>query len=223
MEARLTRISREEALRYLGVRGEPDSVLSRDLDRCEAQLRSAARPRAAWRLFSLAGDGSLAGTSFRPRGEDLRRHLSGCGRVILMAATLGLETEALLRRAQSVRMADALLMDALASAAVENVCDNLCEDLARTFAPRRLTSRFSPGYGDFPLSQQRELCDVLNAGRLLGISLTPGGMMIPQKSVTAVLGLAGEGASVPARSGCEGCGLSAHCAFRKEGQSCEYT
>ena len=51
MEARLTRISREEALRYLGVRGEPDSVLSRDLDRCEAQLRSAARPRAAF-LYS---------------------------------------------------------------------------------------------------------------------------------------------------------------------------
>ena len=67
--------------------------------------------------------------------------------------------------------------------------DNLCADLAREFAPRRLTSRFSPGYGDFPLSQQAELCAVLNVNRLLGITLTPGGLMVPQKSVTALIGV----------------------------------
>ena len=189
MEARLTGISREEALRYMGVRGAPDAALREDLERCAARLVSVARPRALWRLFSLEPDGTLSGASFRPAGEDIRRHLAGCAQVIGLAATLGAETETLIRRAQGRDMADALMLDALASAAIENVCDNLCADLARELAPRKLTPRFSPGYGDFPLTQQRELCAVLNVTRLLGVTLTPGGLMIPQKSVTALIGV----------------------------------
>ena len=192
MEARLTEISREEALRYLGVRGTADEALRRDLDRCAEALRFSAVPRAVWKLFDREADGLLRGTCFRPQGEDIRRHLSGSSQVILMAATLGAETETLIRRAQGVCMADAVILDTLASAAVENVCDNVCADLAREMAPRRLTVRFSPGYGDFPLEQQRELCEVLNVSRRLGVTLTPGGLMIPRKSVTAVIGVLDE-------------------------------
>ena len=58
MEARLTDISREEALRYLGVRGEPDAALRRDLDRCAA-LRpvrpSPFRGRTSAAFFRAAG------------------------------------------------------------------------------------------------------------------------------------------------------------------------
>ena len=189
MEARLTEISLPEALRYLGVRGEPDARLREDLVRCAGELRGAARPRACWRIFPWEGDGPLRGTFFRPAGEDIRRFLAGCGQVILLAATLGTEAETLLLRAQRRRIADAALLDALASAAVENVCDNLCADLAARLFPLRLTPRFSPGYGDFPLSQQRELCAVLDVSRLLGVTLTPGGLMVPQKSVTALAGV----------------------------------
>ena len=79
-------------------------------------------------LFDLEADGTLRGTSFRPMGQDIRRHLSGAGQVILMAVTLGTETEVLIRRAQSVCMPDAMMLDALASAAVESVCDGLCRE-----------------------------------------------------------------------------------------------
>jgi len=219
VEAVLTEISREEALRYLGVRGRPDAVLQADLDRCAELLMAQARPRAVWKLFLREADGTLEGTAFCPAGQDIQRFLSGCGRVILMGATLGAEAETLLRRAQAQAMGDALLLDALASAAVENVCDNLCRDLAAHFSPDRLTSRFSPGYGDFPLSQQRELCAVLNVTRLLGITLTPGGLMIPQKSVTALLGVRAEpfasDRGSASSSGCGSCALSASCAFRR--------
>jgi len=189
MEIRLKEIPQEEALRYLGVRGAPDEILRRDLARCAALLLEEIRPRTCWRLFPLGEDGLLAGTAFRPEGQAIRRHLAGCGQVIVLAATLGMEAETLLRRVQSRSISDALLLDALASAAVERLCDLLCEDLARRMAPARLTPRFSPGYGDFPLSQQRTLCEVLNVGRLLGVSLTSGDLMIPRKSVTALLGV----------------------------------
>ena len=235
MEARLTDISREEALRYLGVRGKPDAALRRDLDRCAALLEAGVRPRVCWRLFRRDEDGNPAGTALSLQGQDIRRFLSGCGQVILLAATLGAESESLIRRTQNRSMADAVILDALASAAIENVCDNLCADLAREFAPLPLTGRFSPGYGDFPLSLQRDFCEVLNVSRLLGITLTPGGLMIPQKSVTALVGLradlpAGEGgeasgkggpARAPARTTCASCALSHSCAYKfEEGSSC---
>lgn len=213
MEARLTEIRREEALRYMGITAAPSAEMARDLDRCAETVAAAARPKAVWRLFETEEDGTLKGTNFRPEGEDVRR-LTGGGPVILMAATLGAEVERLILRTEGTSMSDALMMDALASAAIENVCDNLCCDLAREMAPRRLTPRFSPGYGDFPLEQQKNMCDVLNVGRLLGITLTPGGLMIPQKSVTALIGLTETDGEKT--GGCAACAMRDRCLYRRE-------
>jgi 5-methyltetrahydrofolate--homocysteine methyltransferase len=219
MTARLTAIDRAEALRYLGCRAAPPPELLDDLSRCESLLFSAAKPRAVWRLFDLTPSGGLSGTDYAPGGQDIRAFLSGCEQLILMAATLGAEAEALLRRSQSRSMADAVILDAVASAAIENVCDNLCADLERTFFPRFLTGRYSPGYGDLPLSEQEKICRILDLNRRIGVSLTEGGLMIPQKSVTAFIGVS-DTPQRPGPQGCEACGHAQNCAFRKDGKSC---
>ena len=116
-------------------------------------------------------------------------------------------------------MAKALILDAAASAAVENVCDNLCADLAEALAPQYLTDRFSPGYGDLPLSQQKELFRLLDVTRRIGVSLSESGLMVPQKSVTALIGVSDH--PQPKRSrGCETCTMFADCAYRKDGKNC---
>jgi hypothetical protein len=102
---------------------------------------------------------------------------------------------------------------------MEHVCDNFCADLAAASAPARLTARYSPGYGDFPLSEQRHIFALLDVTRRIGVSLTEGGLMLPQKSVTALIGLgAPEGARTA--TSCDTCPAQAHCMFRKEGRSC---
>ncbi|MBO6016943.1 MAG: hypothetical protein J6P42_02795 [Oscillospiraceae bacterium] len=220
MEARLTEISRQETLRYLGYPGGPlPDGIPEQLEAAERELFRCAVPRVIWRLFDRDADGSLTGTGFTPAGADIREFLKDCDRVILMAATLGMEVENLLRRTQARDMAQALMLDAAASAAVENVCDNLCADLAETFAPRCLTDRFSPGYGDLPLSQQRDLFRLLDVTRRIGVSLSESGLMVPQKSVTALIGVSDR----PQRKrsgGCETCTMSADCAYRKDGKNC---
>ncbi len=219
----LTVIDRGEALRCLGWKGGPvPEELGDMLDRCEALVLDTVRPRTVWRLFDRAPDGTLTGTGFCPAGEDIRAHLAGCSQVILMGATLGAEAEALMRRTQVEDMALAVVMDACASAAIESVCDSLCADLAAGFAPRYLTDRFSPGYGDMPLDQQRELCRVLDVGRRIGVTLTPSGLMLPQKSVTALIGVADTPRPKRAR-GCGGCAMGENCIYRKEGKSCGRT
>lgn len=220
MEPRLTGINLNEALIYLGCKGGKLSGQGlEELKCCEEQLLKAARPRAVWRRFSLLPDGTLSGTGFCPLGEDVKALLADCREVILMAATLGAEIEALIRRAQVQNMGRAMMLDACASAAIENVCDNLCEDLGRQVSPLYLTDRFSPGYGDFPLSTQADFSSLLDMQRRIGVSLSPGGLMIPQKTVTALIGLSDRPQATRPR-GCAVCDLFENCAFRKDGLHC---
>ncbi len=221
INAKLTGIDRGELLRYLGYHGgELPPVLLADIAECETAVMQSAQPRAVWRVFDLEQDRSFAGNAFSPRGEDIRSLLQPCCKAILMAATLGAEVESMLRRSQARDMARAAILDAAASAAVENVCDNLCADLQAHFSPLCLTDRFSPGYGEFPLSQQAELCRVLDVSRRIGVFLTESDLMIPQKSVTALIGVADRPPESRRRS-CDTCRLAGSCAYRKEGCHCE--
>ena len=91
----------------------------------------------------------------------------------------------------------------------------LAEKLPGMFA----TSRFSPGYGDYPLRCQREILQYADAPRKIGVTLTAGDMMVPHKSVTALVGLADHpvtGRLAP----CSECVLRGECTFLKEGRHC---
>ena len=220
MEPRLTGIQENEALLYLGYRGgtlPPD--IHKIIAECEQDLLKTARPRIVWRQFDLLPDGTFSGTAFRPQGDDIRNMLRDCRQAVLFAATLGTEVETLLRRTQVRDMAKAVVLDCCASSAIENVCDNFCEDLQKEAAPKYLTDRFSPGYGDFPFAQQPEVCALLDIQRRIGVTLSPGGLMIPQKSVTALIGIAGEPQKKRFR-GCAYCSRFETCSIRKENRTC---
>lgn len=220
MEARLTGIDRAEMLRYLRYGGGviPEET-EEALRQGEERLLRAARPRAVWRAFGYRPDEALEGTDFRLEGDDIRAFLADCDQVILLAATLGAEPDLLQKQLRLRDMSAAVILDAAGSAAIENVCDNLCADLAAAFAPRHLTERFSPGYGDMPLSQQSGFFRLLDISRRLGVSLTDSDLMVPQKTVTAVVGVSDR--PQPRRNpGCESCAMAESCAFRREGKTC---
>lgn len=204
------KIDRAEALHYL--RCPPDGPLAPAVERMCALLERTSTPRTVWKRFDPASP------PFPLPGKDVNALLAGCEGAVAFCATLGAEAEALLRRAQVRDLAEAVVLDACASAAVEAVCDGLCTALARRFAPLFLTDRFSPGYGDMPLDAQRALCRFLDTERRVGVTLTEGGLMLPQKSVTAVMGLS-PGLRRHSR-GCAGCGNLEHCEYRKGGTHC---
>lgn len=217
MDAELLQIPLREVLHFLGWRGTPVDapLLAQIRDLCDLAVREV-RPRMAERRFPLAPDGSLAGTSMTPKGNDVRAMLAPCREAVLLAATLGAESERLLLRMQAKDAAQALLLDAVLSAAIEAVLDAREEAMRRELAAqgRYLTDRFSPGYGDMPLAQTREICEVLGAQRAIGLTVSAGGVMIPRKSVTAILGIS----DVPVArrpAGCEGCAARETCALRR--------
>ena len=219
MQARLTELNENEILLYLGYRGpEYPAELKEQIARCEKEVLAVSSPRLIWRRLSV-DDANFSALALE--GKDIRELLEGCREAVLMAVTLGQGIDRLLARNSVSNMADAVIMDACASTAIENVADNFERDLRRELEAENLyvTDRFSPGYGDLPLSTQRKLCAVLDAGRKIGLSLSPSMLMIPGKSVTAVLGISEKPKPLRKR-GCESCSLFRSCMYRKEGKSC---
>lgn len=219
MQARLTQLNDQEVLMYLGYRGqEYPTELKQQIHRCMEEVTKAAQPRLVYRILPVQ-EGQVQG--FPLEGNDMRELLADCQQAVLMAVTLGPQVEQLLMRREITNMADAVIIDACASTAVENVSDHFEFDLQEQLEQegKYLTDRFSPGYGDLPLHTQTRFCDVLDTVRRIGLTVTPKNIMIPRKSVTAILGISNRPQKLRKR-GCEVCRMFLTCPYRKDGNSC---
>lgn len=209
----------DEALRYLGVPAPAPEQLRARAERMAEELSAAIRPRRVWRLFSLLpaeGGFTLSGTELTLSGETARTMLSRCHSAVLLACTLGVQFDALLRERQARDMSEAVVLDACGSALVEAGCGEAEEEIARRLPGKYLTDRFSPGYGDLPLALQPGLCALLDAQRRLGVTVTESLLLNPTKTVTAVIGVADD--PQPARvRGCGYCALRERCSVRETG------
>ena len=219
----LSPISKSEAARYMGVKGAPTELISEMLDRCEKLVRERVRPKYVYLETSVefTDDGVIIGAMNEPlTGNDIRRHLKGGTRAVLLAATLSQEADKLIRQTAVTDMAESLAIDCLCSAAVEQVCNRAEEEIfSRHDAPYR-TWRFSPGYGDLPISLQRSFLLALNAQRRIGLTVTDSYLLIPSKSVTAIIGVS-DTPIERGKRGCEVCNLRESCAYRASGLSCK--
>lgn len=225
------RIDRAEALRYLRLpaamrQSELPADILQQLAEAEAAVLRAAEPRFIWREFTLtetAAGLSLNDTALLLPGADIARLLADSQKCLLLAATVGIGIDELIRRAEITDMGRALILDAMASAAVENLCDQIQAALAARYAQKRLylTRRFSPGYGDLPIDLQKSLCATLDCGRRIGLSVSASGIMLPRKSVTAIIGLTNAPAPPPKQThNCAECNLRETCPYRRAGVTC---
>lgn len=156
------------------------------------------------------GGVALAGTDVTLKGLDIARFLRDATHVALMAVTLGAHCERELRRLSVLNPTDALLYDAACSALVEAAANGLQERLCFDVAQRGfevLPGRFSPGYGDLPLDVQKPLLGAIDAYRALGLAATESFLLVPRKSITAIVALRETGAEC---SGIECSGGAGH-------------
>lgn len=65
--------------------------------------------------------------------------------------------------------------------------DSILDKVAKE--EKSLTMRYSPGYGDLDISANRDILNVLDAHRKIGVTVTNTGIMIPRKSVVALIGI----------------------------------
>lgn len=208
-------------LRYLGAENA-DGAMRERASAAALEAENAAAPRTVYRCFPLAGTEEgflLEGSLITLTGGSAKRMLTGCHSAVLLLGTLGFPFEAALRTAGKTDVSRALLLDAAGSAYLEAVLDDAEEEIKKAFPGGYLTDRFSPGYGDLPLSLQPAILQALGAEKRTGVHANEAFMMTPSKSVTAVIGIADE--PRPARiRGCAYCSMNTNCPYHKKGGTC---
>lgn len=222
MPIAITELDSDEVLRYMGCPPEKADPATRALaEHCAAEMLRTIQPRWAYRVFGLSPEeaGVRLDCGLLLPGQSLKGHLAGCRRAALFCATLGAGADALIRRAESGDMARALALDCAATAAVETVCDQIETQLQGMFPGYFFPFRFSPGYGDLPLALQNDLLALLDAPRRVGLTASASHILIPRKSVTAILGVSEKNIEKQIRS-CLGCPAYDGCQYRKSGGHC---
>ncbi len=225
MQQLLKNLPKEEVLRYLGYRGtELPQKLSELIDECIHTTLNTITPRYLYRCFPLTKTDSgiqVGDTPLVLPGKDIQDHLFSCESVYLLCVTLGLPIDRLIRLKMVSAPDEGVIYDSCASTAVEALADLVQKEIEKEISAtgKNLTWRFSPGYGDLPLTIQRELLDVMDCPRKIGLSLNESLLLTPTKSVTAILGVSDTRAD-KRENKCDYCNNRANCAFRKRGTQC---
>ena len=184
-QCRELHIDDRQIFRYLKLYGRaPGAALEERVGEMRKAAHLAIRPLHTWRRFD---DLFIAG------GHDsasLKKHLEGCHAVYLVCTTIGTAFDALQRRTAATSPSDAFILQAIGAAAIEAWTDETELEIRRELKDgETLVSRYSPGYGDYPLEAQRKLFALLDAPRTVGVSLTDNLLMAPSKSVSAIIGV----------------------------------
>lgn len=218
----ITNINKSEAARYMGYKDTlPDVNMTKMILQCEIDLLKVIKPRYCYKVFDIERKEDsvhLKGAQLQLCGESIKEHLKNCEKAVVMCATLSGDVDKMLRQSEISNMVEALIIDALANAAIEQVCDEVETILMQEFNGYHNTWRFGVGYGDFPLSTQKQLLETLDVGKRIGVCATESCILTPRKSVTCVIGLSKE--QQESKKSCENCNLRENCNFRKNGTTC---
>ena len=227
------RLNRNEMLRYLGYTGqEIESDLARRIEAMAAQAERDIAPRGVRQVFAVDASGldargepciRLVGTTVELRGRDIYRHLKDARYCALLACTLGMESERRLRLLSSQKPLESAVFDAACSAFVEAAVEEMDATVRRDTAELGLSSnwRYSCGYGDCPLDAQHAIVAALDGTRRIGLTVTPTNLLLPSKSVTAMIGLFdGPVRDANSRPTCASCRMRPSCSFRAHGTTC---
>ncbi|MCR5208150.1 MAG: Vitamin B12 dependent methionine synthase activation subunit [Eubacterium sp.] len=182
-------MKREDVLHYLRTasKTEDEKILAL-VDRAMAEVETAAATKTLYRIFdcSVSGDTvTVGGAEFH--STRLAENLNGCKRAVVFGATLGVAVDRLINAAAATDIALAMAYQAAAAAKIEEVCDNLEEEIKSSLGVT-LRTRYSPGYFDLDIKEQKKLFSLLELTKRIGITLTDTLEMLPTKSVTAFIG-----------------------------------
>lgn len=208
-------------MRYLGAK-TPDEALTAAVSACIEETEAVSRPKTVFRVFSLeAAEGGtrLTGTDVVLPGRTAGKMLSASHGAALLVGTLGFSFEALLRRVSAADMARAVILDACGSAFLETVLDEAENGIRSALPGKYLTDRFSPGYGDLPLSLQPGILSALGGEKRTGVHVNEAFMLAPSKTVTAVIGIADTPQKARVR-GCGSCTINRDCPYYDGGTVC---
>lgn len=191
-DAKEIEVDKKQALRFMGCK---DEIISEDFaelyDECLELYLSSADLKAVVRKtdVSFPEDNKIQFDFGIIESESLKINLKNCKSAYIFAATAGSEVDRQIKKLSLMSDGKGMILSCIASSGIEGWCDYINEEMAKG---KKLRPRYSPGYGDVSLSVQTDILSFLDANRKIGLTLTDTLMMIPIKSVTAIVGVVEE-------------------------------
>lgn len=141
------------------------------------------------------------------------RHLAGAEQVVMAVSTIGAGLEELAATWMKKNPLLGLALDGLANAAVEKTAQQVCGRIGEQAQAMGFSTSgpLSPGEPEWPVEVgQPQIFALLDPSRV-GITFTSGGMMVPKKSISFVVGL---GPDMAQTDLCVLCSLRERCRYR---------
>lgn len=184
------KIDKKEVLRYLGYgnKDADDATLKR-IESLTEELEKELAPKVCYEKYPVIKDGeSICFGMVKTNSDNLKKNLAGCEEVYVFVATIGIGIDRIIGKYSRVSPIDAVICQAIGTSLIEELCDRFCKSLDADFK----RPRFSPGYGDFFIENQKEIFEMLDVPRKIGVTLTESMQMVPTKSVSAIVGISKE-------------------------------
>ena len=143
--------------------------------------------------------------------------LKGANYLVLGVATIGSSLENRVSKFFTQgEYPRAIALDAVGTVAVESLSryikNLICQEAKEQYF--KTTRYFSPGYGDWDISQQKDIFKIIPTNKI-GVSLTESCMILPRKSLSWVIGI-GKNITIPSKdnNSCQIC-QAKNCQYRK--------
>ncbi len=194
---------KSEVFRYLGGRngqiGSRHTV--RKVKKWTKEILGTIKPRLVYSLHKIENVTKARitledGTVFRT--AKLATALRECDYAVCFVGTLGNEIEEVIERlSENNKHSDAFVVDALGSAGAEYLVDRFHKqmELHLKKQSKGVSLRFSPGYCDWTVKEQKELFRVVESDKV-GVELSDSSLMNPRKSVSGVFGINSTGTAI---------------------------
>lgn len=180
-----------EILRYMGCKDSNDNSMIKLAENAKREVKRALKNSAVWRYVKIENitENAVDFGFFTFSSKALAKHLKNSSYVVFMVATIGNGIDMLVKKHSVSSMSYALCVNSAGASYIESYCDYLCDIIGEQAKDYFLTSRFSPGYEDLDLKCQKEIFSYLDAPKNTGVYLNESYMMMPSKSVCAIIGL----------------------------------
>lgn len=181
-------IDKKEALRYASCKTADEASMAL-LESVISEAGGVLNYRAIYCELNFTIDEDFCDFGlFSINSKSLAENLKGASRVVLFLVSIGLAYDRLIAKYSKTNPSRAFMLASLGNERVEALADELVLHLEKEYS---LSSgaRFSPGYGDLPLSVQKPVFELLKPESKLGVYLNEEFIMSPSKSVTAFVAL----------------------------------
>lgn len=125
------------------------------------------------------------------KSKRLVQTFRGCEKILVFLITIGIKLDNEIKILMNQRrMTEAYIWDAIGSVAVEEAVQdfqNMIDERLKKHG-KKTTIRFSPGYCDWSLEEQKKIFRIL-PHEVIEVTLSPSCLMSPRKSISGIFGI----------------------------------